>query len=159
MRARTGNDGRVTTSTGSSKTGTASERTPAQWYSLIFGAILLIAGVLGFIADSSFDFGNGVNGDELILFEVNGPHNIVHIASGILGLALAGRRNTARAFALGFGAVYLLVTIIGLIDGSDVLGIIPVNGADNVLHILIAVAGIAAGLASSPRDSARAPTA
>jgi Domain of unknown function (DUF4383) len=149
----------TTSSADTSRTHSDSERTPAQWYSLIFGAILLVAGLLGFIADSSFDFGDGINGDDLVIFEVNGTHNLVHIASGALGLALAGKRETARAFALGFGAVYLLVTIIGLIDGSDVLGIIPVNGADNVLHILIAIAGIAAGLASSPRDSSRQRTA
>ena len=55
---------------------------------------------------------------------------------------------TARTFALGFGAVYGVVTLWGLIDGNNVLGLIPVNGADNMLHLLIAAAGIAAGLAS-----------
>jgi hypothetical protein len=39
------------------------------------------------------------------------------------------------------------VTIIGLIDGHDVLGLFPVNPADNVLHILLTVAAFAAGLA------------
>jgi hypothetical protein len=121
-------------------------------YALVFGATLLIAGIAGFFVDSSFDAGSNVQGDELIAFEVNGWHNIVHIASGLLGLALAGRRDTARAYALGFGAVYLVVTLWGFIDGNDVLfGLLPVNGADNVLHLLIALAGIAAGLASDPR--------
>jgi Domain of unknown function (DUF4383) len=128
------------------------DRTPAQWYSLIFGLTLLIAGIAGFFADASFgDLGSDVQGDDLIVFEVNGWHNLVHIASGVLGLALAGTPPTARLYALGFGAVYLAVTIWGLIDGNDVLGLLPVNGADNVLHIAIAVTGILAGLASDPR--------
>ena len=132
--------------------GDRDERTPAQWYSLIFGAVLLIAGIAGFFANSSFgDLGSDVQGDELIVFEVNGWHNIVHLASGLLGLALAARPSTARLFALGFGVVYLLVTIYGLIDGTDVLGVLPINGADNVLHIAISVTGILAGLASDPR--------
>ena len=133
----------------------ANGMTPAQTYSLVFGATLLLAGLLGFIVNSDFDFGSGVQGDELIAFEVNGVHNLVHIASGLLGLALFRRNRTARLYALGFGAVYLLVTIIGLIDGNDVLGIIPVNGADNVLHLLISLAGIAAGLASPERRRTR----
>lgn len=129
------------------------DRSPAQLYSLIFGATLLIAGIAGFFVDSSFgDIGSNVEGDELIAFEVNGWHNVVHILSGLLGLAAAGNRASARAYALGFGAVYLLVTIWGFITGDQVLfGLLPVNGADNVLHLLIALAGIGAGLASDPR--------
>jgi hypothetical protein len=138
----------------------AGDRTPAQWYSLIFGAVLLLAGILGFIANSDFDVGSNVQGDELVVFEVNGWHNIIHIASGLAGLALASRADTARLFALGFGAVYLVVTLWGLIDGDDILfGLAPVNPADNVLHLAIAIAGIAAGLASGPKPEQRPATA
>jgi hypothetical protein len=137
----------------------ASGRTPAQVYSLVFGAVLLIAGIAGFFADSSFgDLGSNVQGDDLIVFEVNGWHNLVHIASGLLGLALMGRADTARLYALGFGAVYLIVTIWGFIDGNDVLGLLPVNSADNWLHVAIAVTGILAGLASDPRRERRSAT-
>jgi len=138
-----------------------SDRTPAQLYSLIFGVTLLLAGILGFIADATFgDLGSDVSGDELVVFEVNGWHNVVHLASGALGLAMAGKPSSARLFALGFGAVYLVVTIIGFIDGSDIFGLLPINTADNVLHLVIALAGIAAGLASSPEAAgSRARTA
>ena len=125
-----------------------SERTPAQLYSLAFGLTLLAVGVIGFFVNSSFDTGSSVQGDELIVFEVNGWHNLVHIASGLLGLALARNADSGRLFALGFGAVYLLVTIWGFADGNDVLSLIPVNTADNFLHLAIAVVGITAGLAS-----------
>lgn len=128
-------------------------RTPAQLYALLFGVALLLVGIIGFFVDSSFETGSGIEGDELIIFEVNGIHNLVHIASGLLGLALAGSRSGARLYALGFGAVYLLVTIIGFIDGNDVLGLIPVNTADNFLHLVIALTGLAAGAASSPEAS------
>lgn len=126
-------------------------RTPAQVYALVFGVTLLVAGVLGFFVDASFgDLGADVEGDELIVFEVNGWHNVVHIASGVLGLALMGTAAGARAYALGFGAVYLVVTVWGFIDGNDVLGLLPVNTADNILHVAIAGTGILAGLLSSP---------
>ena len=138
-----------------------SGRTPAQLYSLIFGATLLLAGILGFIADSSFgNLGSGVEGDKLVAFEVNGWHNLVHIASGLVGLAMARTPASARLFALGFGAVYLLVTIIGTIDGDSIFGLLAINAADNVLHAVIALAGIAAGLASAPAAAgSRARTA
>ena len=129
--------------------------TPAQIYSLVFGATLLLIGIVGFAADSSFETGTNISGGELIAFEVNGWHNIVHILSGLVGLALWRNPATARTYALGFGAVYAIVTLWGFIDGNTVLGLIPVNAADNVLHLLIAAAGIAAGLASAVRHEAR----
>jgi hypothetical protein len=71
---------------------------------------------------------------------------------------LAPKRATARLAALTFGAVYLLVTIIGFIQGDNVLGIIPVNSADNFLHVAISLLAIAAGLASTADDDKRERT-
>lgn len=131
---------------------TTADRTPAQLYALVFGITLVVAGIAGFFADSSFgDLGSNVSGDELIVFEVNGWHNIVHLASGLVGLAVFMSAPASRLYALGFGAVYLVVTIWGFVDGNDVVGLIPVNTADNFLHLAIAAAGILAGLASDPR--------
>ncbi len=128
--------------------------TPAQWYSLVAGIALLAAGILGFIADSSFDFGSDVEGDSFIGFEVNGTHNLVHLASGAIGLAAAFRRISAWWFALLFGLVYGAVAVIGLIQGDHVIGIIPVNGADHVLHVALAALGLIAAAVSrrSMRD-------
>ena len=122
-------------------------RSPARVFCLVVGATLVLVGVLGFIAESAFDTGGGVDGENLIIFEVNGWHNLVHIASGLFLLALMRRHDTARLAALSFGAIYGVVTLIGLIDGEDVLGLFPVNPADNVLHIVLTLAAFAAGLA------------
>ena len=131
-------------------------RSAAQWFCLVVGATLVVVGLLGFLAEATFDTSAGsdpgaLDGEKFILFEVNGWHNVVHIASGLFLLALSGKHRTARTAALAFGAIYAVVTIIGLIDGHDVLGLIPVNPADNVLHILLTVAALAAGL-TSDRD-------
>ena len=133
-------------------------RTPAQWYCLLAGLSLLLAGVFGFISDSSFDTGDGVQGDLFLGFEVNAIHNLIHVASGLVLLAASPKRAPARAVALAFGAVYGLVALIGLIDGSDVLGLIPVNSADNLLHIALAALGIVTGLISRDDDRGRGST-
>ena len=133
-------------------------RTPAQWYCLLAGLSLLLAGALGFISDSSFDTGDGVQGDLFLGFEVNAIHNLIHVASGLVLLAASPRRASARAIALGFGLVYGLVAIIGLIDGEDVLGLIPINSADNLLHIALAALGIITGLISRDDDRGRGST-
>jgi hypothetical protein len=141
------------TSASSSRTATRDHaRTPAQLYCLLAGLALLLAGVLGFISDSSFDTGSNVQGDTFLGFEVNAIHNLIHVASGLVLLAASPKRASAKAVALGFGLVYGVVAVIGLIDGSDVLGLIPVNSADNVLHIALAALGIVTGLTSRGDD-------
>jgi hypothetical protein len=131
-------------------------RTPAQWFSYIFGAVLLLVGIIGFLVDATFDTGQPLDGDKLLgLFEVNGIHNVVHILSGLFLLALAGKRKTARTGAIAFGAIYGLVTVIGLADGKDVLSLFPVNPADNVLHIALTVAALASGFVSKANDDDR----
>ena len=163
-------DARNTTDGSGDNRGVSTKRnrsglTPAQLYCLLAGAALLLAGIFGFIADATFDTGStndpeggnvggALQGDSFLGFEVNGWHNIVHLVSGLVLLASFKRRDTAKTVALAFGVVYGIVTIIGLIDGNDVLGIIPVNAADNVLHIALSLVGILAALAS-PKDQHR----
>jgi len=128
------------------------EYTPAQVYAGAFGAVLLVVGLIGFLYSSAFGSPGDVDG-VFGIFDVNGWHNLVHIASGILGLAaFAAGASASRTFALGFGAVYLVVAIWGFIigDGESILGFLPVNTEDNVLHLVIAAVGIAAGAASAP---------
>ena len=91
------------------------------------------------------------------ILDVNGWHNLVHIASGVLGLAVLGSYPAARGYAFGLGAIYLVITLLGFAagDGGEILRIVPVNTEDNVLHLLIGFAGIAAGFATpaSPAPS------
>jgi hypothetical protein len=86
-------------------------------------------------------------GANLIIFEVNPLHNIIHLAIGA-ALLYAGLKNvqTARTVNAGVGAVYLLVGILGLFLLSSPLNIIALNGADNVLHLASAVLLLGVGL-------------
>jgi hypothetical protein len=131
------------------------ERSPAQLYALIFGVVLVGAGIVGFFYSSAFGSPGEVDA-VLGILDVNAWHNIVHIATGALGLlAFAGGYEYARKYAYGLGAVYIVVAIWGFIigDGESILGFIPVNTEDNFLHVLIGIAGIGAGLATPATEA------
>ena len=139
-------------------------RSPAQLYALIFGLVLVAVGILGFFYDSTFESGDDASREAVLgILDVNGWHNIVHVASGVVGLAVAGSYSNARLYALGFGGVYILVAILGFIygNGDEIFDIIPVNTEDNVLHALIGVSGIGAGMATpaEPAPTTAAPSA
>src|SRR4051794_8324708 len=100
---------------------------PAKLYATVVGAVLTIAGIIGFFYSSSF--GSPGNVDDIFgIFAVNGWHNVFHLASGLLGLALAG--YAARTYALGLGLLYLVVAIWGFIigGGGSILRIVPLGG-------------------------------
>lgn len=128
---------------------------PARLYAGLVGAVLLIAGIIGFFYSSSFGSPGSV--DEVFgILGVNGWHNLVHLATGALGLIayMAGAR-ASRTYALGIGVVYIVVAIWGFIIGANesILGFIPVNTEDSVLHLILGVLGIGAGLASPEADA------
>jgi hypothetical protein len=66
--------------------------------------------------------------------------------------------SPASSTRIGLGAVYVVVAIWGFVigDGDAILSIIPVNTEDNILQLLIGIAGIAAG-AAAPATPAAVP--
>ena len=136
--------------------GTA-DRTVAQYFAYAVGAVLVLVGIVGFFADSSFGTGNPPDAGSLLGFDVNGWHNIVHLASGLFLLAVAPKRASAKAGVLAFAAIYVVVTIYGFVDGNDIVQLLPINAADNVLHLALAALGLVAGATSPGDDRAGAP--
>lgn len=122
----------------------------------IFGAVLLLVGVLGFIPAFA---PVGSDGMPLLLgiFMVGAVMNIVHLLSGALALAAGASDRYARLYFQVFGVVYAVVTLVGFIQGNTVLGIMPVNLADNLLHALIAAVALylGFGLPASSKETAR----
>lgn len=105
----------------------------------LLGAVFILIGILGFVPALT------PNGLLLNIFAVDTVHNIVHLLSGILALAFAARgTHMAQMFSKVFGIVYGLVAIIGL-TSPTILGLFVVNGADNVLHIVLAVVFLVLG--------------
>jgi hypothetical protein len=129
---------------------TGTKRSLAQVYALLFGAVLTIAGIVGFFYNSDFTSNKAVHDAVFGIFAVNGWTNGLHILTGVLGLVAASSYGASRSYAFGFGFVYIVVAIWGFIIGSgdSILSIIPVNTEDSVLHLLIGITGIAAGVAT-----------
>ena len=124
---------------------------PARLYALVVGLVLVLAGIVGFFYEPSFTSDSSVRDGVLGMLDVNGWHNVVHIATGALGLvAFASGVSAARTYAFAIGAVYVIVAVWGFAigDGQSILGIIPINTEDSVLHLLIGLTGIGAGVAS-----------
>src|SRR5919204_4123346 len=125
---------------------------PARLYALVVGAVLVVAGIIGFFYNAHFGHGSNVFGNDTTvkvfgILTVNGWHNVVHLATGALGLLAVG--YAARTYALGLGAVYIGVAVWGFIIGSgdSIASIVPINAADNILHLALGVVGVLAGLA------------
>lgn len=119
----------------------------AKW----FGIIFILIGVLGFVP------GITPGGYLLGIFAVNLLHNIIHLLSGIVALICAGDGLKAKGYFKIFGIVYSLVTVIGLIQGQTVLELIPVNAADNVLHLLLSIIFLALGFGGDKSAMASTP--
>ena len=124
-------------------------RSPAQVFALVIGATLVVVGIAGFFYNASFGSGDGTERDAVLgILDVNGWHNVVHVLTGVIGLAVSGAYDGSRVYAIGFGAIYLVVAVLGFVagDGDELFNLIPVNTEDNFLHLLIGIAGVTAGL-------------
>jgi Domain of unknown function (DUF4383) len=133
---------------------------PASLYAGLIGAVLLVAGLIGFFYSASF--GSPGNVDAVLgILDVNAWHNLIHVLSGALGLlAFTSGPRASRTYALAFGVVYLVVAIWGFIIGNheSILGFIPINTEDNVLHLILGVLGLGAYAVSNEETEARQPT-
>jgi hypothetical protein len=127
---------------------------PARLVAMVVAVVFLLVGILGFIPGATTEYdGMTFAGHEstamlLGVFHVSILHNIVHLLFGIVGLAMARTVSGATSFLIGGGVVYLVLWIYGLvIDHDSAANFVPVNGADNWLHLVLAVGMIGAGVA------------
>ncbi len=111
----------------------ARSRTPGQLFALTFGLLYLVIGIAGFFVETDFLTENGA---KLLLFPVNGLHNVVHIALGVVWLGGSGSASAARGVNLLLGVVLLLVALLGFLGMLDFLSIRTAGSPDNFLHLV-----------------------
>lgn len=129
----------------------------------LLGVVFVIVGIAGFVAPN------------LLGTHLSMAHNLVHIVSGLIALyfGFAASLSAARGFALAFGAVYLLLGVVGFIMGapgtSTIAGMTMEDGrlwkllpgtlefgtADHAVHILLGIVFLAGALLTKA-DVARA---
>lgn len=132
----------------------ASTPGPARLYALLAGGLLALLGVLGFFYDAEFGTGQNLASDHLAgLLNVNGWRNVIYLATGVIGLALASR--WPRRVAAALGLFYLLFALWGFNQTErgigDLLGAIPLGDNDNALHLVLGILGLGAALVDGPR--------
>ena len=131
-------------------------REQASWVRVAAAAVgvaFLVAGVAGFIPGittnlDGLEFSGHESGAELLgLFQVSILHNVVHLIFGVAGLALARSATTATQYLVWGGAIYLVLWFYGLvIDPHGSGNFVPLNDADNWLHLGLGVAMLLLGL-------------
>ncbi|MGZ6778794.1 MAG: DUF4383 domain-containing protein [Mycobacterium sp.] len=124
-----------------------------QGAAVLVAAAFLIVGVLGFIPGVTTHYDQlqwlGHHSDAQLfgVFAVSGLHNLVHLAFGVAGLAMARTYAMARAYFLLGGLAYLGLWVYGMfIDHGSAANFFPVNNADNWLHFGLAIGMVLLGL-------------
>ncbi|MFG1654728.1 DUF4383 domain-containing protein [Micromonospora sp. NPDC049275] len=134
----------------------AAPRPRVQVVALAVAGVFLLIGILGYIPGITTDYGEltfaGHHSDAKLLglFQVSILHNAVHLLFGLVGLVLARSVAGARLFLAGGGAIYLALWLYGLaieaVDEDGGANILPVNSADNWLHLALGFGMLALGL-------------
>ena len=144
------------------------DRSTVQSAALLAGILFLAVGILGFVPGITTHYGDltfaGHDSGAKVLgiFQTSILHNIVHLLFGLAGIAMARSWEGARTFLIGGGVIYLVLFVYGLFaHGDSSANFIPVNSADNVLHVAFGVAMIVLGLVLGrhliPTDRTTAP--
>lgn len=113
-----------------------------QWAAILVGSLFLLAGVLGFVPGITSNLDSlqmaGPQSEAALfgIFETSILHNLVHVAVGLIGLAMASTFRRSRAYLLAGGILYLGLWVHGLlIDQQSSANFLPVNAADTWLHL------------------------
>ena len=119
----------------------------SQWLALIIGAVYLLVGAAGFLVTGFSGFAEHDHSQTLLGFAVNPLHNIVHLLIGIVGVSLSSTLGRARTFGWLLVAGYGAAFVYGLfaVGNPDII-FLNINAADNGLHALSVLAGLAIAL-------------
>ncbi|GAA4282967.1 DUF4383 domain-containing protein [Brevibacterium daeguense] len=125
-------------------------RSPIQYVALLYGVVFLLAGLLGFIPGVTTNYdalsiaGHDSEAMLLGIFQVSILHNAVHLLYGVVGAMVWRSSRSSRTYLLWGGLIYAVLWIYGLIiDLDSQANFVPLNTADNWLHLVLAVSMVA----------------
>jgi len=131
-------------------------REQAGWVRMaagVVGAAFVVAGVAGFVPGittnlDALELAGHESGAELLgVFQVSILHNVVHLLFGVVGLSMARSASGATHYLTFGGALYLILWFYGLvIDQHGSGNFVPLNDADNWLHLGLGLAMVLLGL-------------
>jgi hypothetical protein len=122
---------------------------PARLYATVVGALLVVLGIVGFFYTASFGDLDSYE-EALGALQVNGWLNLFYVATGSVGLLVAGA--SSRTYALLAGLLFTLLAIVGW-------GTVGLNLVIGVLGLLAAAgtpkrgSKVAQGATRKPRKS------
>src|SRR3954467_1909014 len=129
----------MTASAGNTSTGA---RPWPQILALVFGAVYLLVGIVGFFVTGFDDFAGTSQHEMLLFFMINPLHNIVHIVIGIAGLLLARTLAGARTYGWLLAVGYAAAFVYGLLAVGESWDFLNIHAPHNVLHLATALVGL-----------------
>jgi hypothetical protein len=127
-----------------------------QLVAAVVGLVFLLVGLLGFIPGVTTDYallaaGHHTGAQLFGVFEISLLQNIVYLAFGFGGLLFPRTERGAQVYLVVGGILYLGLWLYGLlIDFDSPANFLPVNAADNWLHLGLGVAMVILGFVPLP---------
>lgn len=118
----------------------------AKTIAKVLGAVFVLLGLAGSVRP------------DFLGAHLSPTHNLIYIVSGAIALYFGFASSTAgaRAFALVFGVVYLLLGLVAWFMGTgaehmfSVGTLLMLGKADHIVHILFGIIFLAGGLLGDP---------
>ena len=123
----------------------------------LLGVVFVLVGIVGFV------MAKDATGRDALGTHLTTAHNLVHIISGLIALyfGFSASLSAARGFCLAFGAVYLLLGVVGFITGKGddrmlaIDDLLMLGTRDHAIHILLGILFLVGALMTKP-DRVRA---
>jgi hypothetical protein len=117
----------------------------AKTIATLLGVVFILVGLIGFVMPG------------LLGAHLDPAHNVVHLVTGAVALylGLKGSLSAARMFCLIFGAVYLLLGVVGFVAGDgpdrmlDLANVLHFGTVDHIIHVLLGGIFLIGGLMTS----------
>lgn len=122
----------------------------ARWGGVVYAS----AGIVG-LALTGLDALTSTTGETLLVFEVNGLQNLLHLAVGVALVSASASPEAARVVTTLTATAFGVVGLLGLaLVGTDA-NVLALNPATNLAHLVTAAGAAACAVASSRRGTER----